>query len=302
MASGSRHSLRYIEQLVRGTTPATPAFTTLRNTGTTLGLSKETLQSEEMVSDRQVRDLRHGAYQVGGDVNFELSYGSQDDWLAAALQGTWTANVLKAGVARKYFTVERYFADILDKPYHRYLDCEINSLALSITANAMVTGSFGLLGSSLATAAAAIAGSTYPAISTTSPMDSFTGAITEGGTPIAVITEISLSLENNLEARYVVGSKASIDPSVGRSVLTGSATCYFENSTMLDKFINEVESNIVLNLAGTGTQNYQINLPRIKYTGGQPDVGGEGPITLAMPFQALYNAASASQIVITRTP
>jgi hypothetical protein len=304
MASGSRHSLRYIPELVRGTTPATPAFKTLRNTGTTLGLAKEILQSEEMVSDRQIRDVRHGTYQVGGDINFELSYGSQDDFLEAVLMGAWTGNIAKAGVLRHYFTIERYFADIAsaDKPYHRYTGCEVNSLNLAINANAMITGSFGIIGGNMTTATAIIAGATYPAVSTTSPMDSFTGTLSEGGVPIAVITEISLTLENNIEARYVVGSKASIDPSVGRSNLTGSITAYFENSLLLDKFINETESDIAFDLAGTGTQKYSFSLPRIKYTGGQPDVGGEGPITLSMPFQALYKDTDLSQIVVTRTP
>lgn len=304
MASGSRHSLRYIAEVTRGTTPATPAFKTLRHTGTTLGLSKEALQSEEMRSDRMITDVRHGAYSVGGDVNFELSYTSQDDMMEACLGGTWAINVLKAGIIRRYFTFERYFGDIasVDKPYHRFTGVEVNTMQLAVNANAMVTGAFGLIGKNMTTATAIVTGATYPVINTNSVMDSFTGSLLEGGSAIATITEIALSVENNLEARYVVGDKASIEPSIGRSNINGSITAFFENAALIDKFINETESAIVFNLAGTGTQNLQFNLPRIKYMGGQPDVAGEGPITLSMPFQALYDAASLSNIVVTRTP
>lgn len=311
MANGSRHSMRYVAETVYGQTPATPAFKMIRHTGTTLGLSKESLQSEELRDDRQIADFRHGAYQVGGDVNIELSYESFDELLEAVLLGTWEVDLpavgtdrLKAGVIRRSFTVERFFGDILtaDKPYHRFTGVELNTLSLAINANAMITGSFGVLGQNMVTATTAITGATYAPATTTSPLDSFTGTLNEAGTPIAVITEISLSIENGLEARYVVGSKQSIRPSIGRSNVTGQVTAYFENSALLDKFINETESSIVFTLPDGAGNQLTFTLPRIKYTGGQPDVDGEGPITLAMPFQALLDDATDTNIMIDRTP
>jgi len=387
MANGSRHSMRYIAESTYGTTPATPAFKPIRHTSTTLGLSKESLQSEEIRDDRQIADFRHGAYQVGGDMNIELSFASFDDLLEAVLLGTWTATkttgsatlaatvgtitrstgsfvvdgfavndivvnkgftnagnngrfrvsavvaltltltplegqtmvveaaaaarqvdslraILKAGTVRRSFTVERFFGDILtiDKPYHRFTGVEFNTLALAISANAMITGTLGVLGQNMTTDTAIVAGATYAAPTTTSPLDSFTGTLNEAGTPIAVITEIQLNVENGLEARFVVGSKASIRPSIGRSNCSGQITAYFENSLLLDKFINETESNIVFELPDGAGNKYIFTLPRIKYNGGQPDVEGEGPITLSMPFQALLNAATSTNIQIERVP
>ncbi|UYA98692.1 putative major tail structural protein [Xanthomonas phage vB_Xar_IVIA-DoCa5] len=432
MANGSRHSMRYVPEVTYGVTPANPAFKPVRHTGTTLGLSKETLQSEEIRDDRQIADFRHGAYQVGGDMNIELSFGSFDDLLEATLLGTWdiggsgtpavaasntltlgtqptagdtmtigavtytfvaavdfdaageiaigstlahtqqnirnalegddgintehptavigvfstnvatvtaktagvagnsivttetftaggnvfssgtlaggadaipgNGDVLKAGVTRRSFTIERFFGDILtvDKPYHRFTGVEFNTLALAISANAMVTGTFGVLGQNMTTDTVVIAGATYADPTTTSPLDSFTGTLNEAGTPIAVITEIQLNLENALEARFVVGSKQSIRPSIGRSNCSGTVTAYFENSALLDKFINETESSIVFELPDGAGNKYVITLPRIKYNGGQPDVEGEGPITLSMPFQALLDSVSGTNIIIER--
>lgn len=309
MANGSRHSMRYVAETVYGQTPANPAFKPIRHTGTTLGLSKESLQSEELRDDRQISDFRHGAYQVGGDINIELSFGSFDDLLEAVMLGTWEVDSpsagidrLKAGVVRRSITVERFFGDILsvDKPYHRFTGVELNTLSLAINANAMITGSFGVLGQNMTTGTAIIAGATYAAPTTTSPLDSFTGTLQEAGVPIAVITEISLSLENALEARFVVGSKQTIRPSIGRSNVTGQVTAYFENSALLDKFINETESSIVFELPDGAGNKYTFTLPRIKYTGGQPDVDGEGPITLAMPFQALLDPTTGTNLMIDR--
>lgn len=311
MANGSRHSMRIVAESAYGTTPATPAFDIIRHTGTTLGLSKESLQSEELRDDRQIADFRHGAYQVGGDINIELSYGSFDKLLEAVLCGTWQTDSpvagtdrLKAGTVRRSFTIERFFGDILtvDKPYHRFTGVEFNTMSLAINANAMITGSFGVLGQNMTTSTVIVTGATYNPATTTSPLDSFTGTLQEAGTPIAVITEIQLNVENGLEARFVVGSKQSIRPSIGRSNISGQVTAYFENSTLLDKFINETESSIVFELPDGAGNLYTVTLPRIKYTGGQPDVDGEGPITLSMPFQALLDSVTGTNIIIDRTP
>lgn len=311
MANGSRHSMRYVPEVAYGTTPATPALKPIRHTGTTLGLSKEALQSEEIRDDRQIADFRHGAYQTAGDINVELSYGSFDDLLQAVLCGTWVVDTpsagidqLKAGTVRRSFTIERYFGDMLaaQKPYHRFTGVEFNTLSLQITANAMVTATFGVVGQNFSTGQTALAGSTYPAATTTSPLDSFTGALNEAGSLIAVITEIQLNIENGLEARYVVGSKASIRPSIGRSNVSGTITAYFEDSVLLDKFINETESNIEFTLPDGAGNELKVKLPRVKYNGGQPDVQGEGPITLSMPFQALLDATTGTNIIIERNP
>lgn len=309
MADGSRHSMRFVAEASYGVTPATPAFTPIRHTGTSLGLSKEALQSEEIRNDRQIADFRHGARQVAGDMSIELSFSSFDTILEALLGGTWAVDTpsvgidqLKAGTTRRSFTVERYFGDIaaLDKPFHRYTGVEFNTMQLQVNANAMVTGTFGVVGKDMATDTAIIAGATYGTPTTTSPLDSFTGTLEEDGTTIAVITEIQLNLDNGLDPRFVVGSKTTIRPSIGRSNISGTITAYFENSLLLDKFINETESSIKFALPDGLGNELRVELPRIKYTGGQPDVQGEGPITLSMPFQALLDSATGTNIIIER--
>ena len=166
----------------------------------------------------------------------------------------------------------------------------------------MITGTVGVVGKDMTTDTAIIAGATYNSVTTTSPLDSFTGTLNEAGTPIAVITEIQLNLDNGLDPRFVVGSKTTLRPSVGRSNVSGQITAYFENSLLLDKFINETESSILFNLPDGAGNNLKFTLPRIKYNGGQPDVQGEGPITLSMPFQALLDSATSTNIIIERTP
>ena len=305
-ASGSRHSMALVAETVAGTTPATPAFTPIRQTGTTLALTKETLQSNELRQDRQIVDMRHGNKQVGGDISTELSYGGAfDTMLEAVLCGTWEedapsagTDTLKAGVVRRPFTVERHFADI--GQYLRYLGCEFNTWALEVSTNAIVTSTFSLVGRGMDDPAqTAIAGATYDQETTASPFDSFSGQINEGGSAIATVTSLSMTLENGLSPLFVVGSDTAACVSIARSNLTGSITAFFDNEALYEKFLNETESSLDFTLSD-GANAYTFSLPRVKYNSGQPDVSGEGEVTVSMDFQALRDATEESQIVILR--
>jgi len=300
IATGSRHNLSYVVEATFGTTPSSPGFTPIRHTGTTLGLSKDAVESEELREDRQVAHFRHGNKSVTGDINFELSYGGLDALLEATLCGAWATNVLKAGTTRRSYTVERHHQDI--GKYLRSTGCQFNTMSLSIAPNSMVTGSFGIIGSGFTTSGSALGSSSYSAESTTAPFDSFSGSIKEGGSAIAIITALELNIDNGMEALYVVGSADTLLPSIGKSSVTGSVTAYFENTTLLDKFVAETTSSIEFTLTDAAGNDYIVLLPKVKYNSGNPEVSGPGAITVTLDFVALYNSSDASQIKITRVP
>jgi len=301
IANGAQHSLHFIAEVTYGTTPSTPTWTPCPHTGTTLALTKDGLESEKLRGDRQIEDFRHGNKQIGGDISVELEYGALDDLLEAAFCGTWTTDVLKTGVTRRSFTFERKFADLATPEWHRYTGVEISALSMSVAPNAMVTMSFTVVGQDISLATAEIASSTYSADVGNLPFDSFTGSITEGGSTIGVVTAIDINLENGIEPMFRVGSPLTLQPSIGKSRLSGSMTTYFDSKTLYEKFINETASSIQLTLTDPDGNDYVIDIGNVKYNSGQPDVAGEGPVTIAMDFVGLYDSGDASNIVITRS-
>ncbi len=302
IATGSRHDMAYIVESTYGTTPSTPAFTPIRHTGTTLGLSKDAIQSEELREDRQIAHFRHGNKSVSGDINFELSYNTFNDLIEAVMCGTWTSDgdpeTLIAGTTARSFTVERHHEDI--GKYLRSTGCCFNSMSLSIAPNSMVTGSFGVVGKDFSIASAAITGASYAAETTTAPFDSFTGAITDGGSTIAIVTALELNIDNGLEAQYVVGDSTTLQPPLAQSNISGSITAYFEDTTLIDKFVNETSSALTFTLTDAAGNDYLFNMPNVKYNSGNPEVGGPGAVTVTLDFIALYNAGITSQLQITR--
>jgi len=301
IANGAQHSLHYIAESTYGTTPSTPTWTPLPHNATSLALTKDAIESEKLRGDRQVEDFRHGNKQIGGDITSELEYGAMDDIIEAVMCGTWTTNVLKSGSTRRSFTLERKFADLDTPEFHRYTGCEFNTMSMSISPNALVTTTFGVIGKDLSLATAEVASSTYSADVGNSPFDSFTGSITEGGSSIATVTSLEFSVENGLEALFSVGSATTNRPSIGKSRVSGTLTTYFDSKTLYEKFLNETASEIVCTLTDADGNDLQIDIPNVKYNSGQPDVSGEGAVTVTMDFVALYNTSDASQLVFTRT-
>jgi hypothetical protein len=226
-----------------------------------------------------------------------------DDAAGESVTIQTTETVLKAGTVRRSFSVLRHFTDQTVEPFHLFKGIEFNTLALAVNPTAIVSATFGTLGrEGAAPAASAPTGSTFAAATLTAPLDAFTGELKTGSTVVGEVTEFSINLENGLEVRNVVGSKLTIRPSVGRSNLTGSATVYFEDAEFLKKFINEEDTSLSIELPDGEGNSYIFTIPRFKFTGGQPDVSGQGSITLAMPFQGILDPATNSNIIVRRIP
>ena len=302
LARGSQAQTIYVAESTFGTTPSSPGFTSLPLTGNSLALGKDTFQSQTIRSDRMIEDFRHGMKNVSGDLSFEFRYSDFDAFLAAALMNDWATNDLTVGTTAKYFSIEKGFTDI--GRYHLYTGCMVNTFALSIQANSMITGTLGIIGKDLSTGAAPE--DSVPAdYSSNSPFDSFTGSIYEGGTAasneIAIVTGIDFTLDNGMTPTQIVGSDTTPEIIDGRSNLTGTLTAYFEDGSMVDKFVNETESVIQFTLQDTASNSYTFLLPAVKYGGGDPGYDGEGPVTASMNFQAIYDATSGTSFKITRS-
>lgn len=88
-ATSNRVDLAYIAEVDWGVTPATPALQEIRFTGESLDMAITTETSQEIRSDRAETDLIPVDASVSGGVQFELSYGTYDDWLAALAMSAW---------------------------------------------------------------------------------------------------------------------------------------------------------------------------------------------------------------------
>jgi hypothetical protein len=91
IAAGVFKQLAYKAESAYGTAPGQASAQQLRRITSTLDLTKETYQSNEIRTDQQMSDFRHGVRRVAGGINGELSPGTWKDFLAAILKRDFAA-------------------------------------------------------------------------------------------------------------------------------------------------------------------------------------------------------------------
>src|SRR5690606_36461361 len=129
VASEYARDIAFVAEDSVGVTPGPSPAPTMKFLRFTSGFPttvKNTFASDEVRSDGQITDMRPGTRRISGDLGFELSYGAFDDWLQAALGGTWDANVLKSGRTARSFTLEERHTDLTK--YVRSKGVAVNSM------------------------------------------------------------------------------------------------------------------------------------------------------------------------------
>lgn len=303
MASGSRHNVYFVAEAVSGTTPANPQLSVFRCTKDSLDVSIKYIESKEIRNDREKGDLTPGTQSVEGALGAELSFGSFDELIAAALCSDWVAGVVEAGVLRQSFTFISEQADFETGKYDIYRGCEINKISFKENAEGNIEIEFSVVGRTHALVDALPAGCTVLSRTTTAPMNALTGTIEEGGAASGIITEADISLENGIEPRFVVGSKFSIVPSIKSRTVSGSVSAYFEDQSLRQKYLNGTDSSLELTIVDPTDpgKKYIITEPRIKYKSAKKDVGSsDDDIIIKLDYQAQPDLTNGYSIKIER--
>ncbi|MBE7637061.1 hypothetical protein GUA87_09415 [Sneathiella sp. P13V-1] len=295
-AMQSLHKMSFVEEQEFGVQPDPANHTSLRHSGCELSLSRQTIESDEINESRQLSGLISGVGKVEGDVDFELSFGAYDTLFEGLLGGTWIADTLKTGAAFKSYTLERVFTDIGE--YQQYSGCVFNEMTLNIRPDSIISGRFSVLGKTMSRSESSAATTLTPA-TFAAPMDSFQAEIKEGGSVLGYIVGVELKLNNNAEEHYVIGADSAEDISLGKNRITGELSAYFQNSALLQKFLDKQKSSLSINLKGEGGE-YELHLPHIQFTGQEMPVKGDSAVIQTLPFTALYDETEATSLKITR--
>lgn len=296
-AQGSRSSLSYIVESTFGTTPA-GNFQNLPFTTHSLNMTKDRVSGTDINADRMSRVDRHGNRTVAGDITADLRDTDYDDFLEAAMLNTWNANVLKVGTVPKYFSIEDYAADI--DQARLFTGCSVNTLSVALAPNAMVTGTFGIVGKDMVVSATE---KTQDAATGASPFDAYSGDLEIGGSVAAIVTAMDFTLTNGFAPTFVVGDDSAPSLEVGDAVVEGSISAYFEDASLLNRFIDETETSLKVTVGDNeSTPNtMEFFFPRCKIN--SADVGVDGPTSrvIALSFVALRDETEATNLRITRT-
>ena len=300
-AQGSRSSLAYIAETSFGTTPSTPTFANLPINSHSLDLTKDRVEGNEIQADRMTRVDRHGNKQASGSIEVDLRKGDYDELLESAFFNSYATDVLKVGTTPKYFTMEDAANDIAQ--FRLFTGLAVSTASFSIAPNQMVTATFDMVGKGMTQAGTTgSTGGTPTASTTNSPFDSYSGTITDGGSGISIVTSIDFSLSNSLAPTFVVGADNAQSLEFGSAVVEGTMTVYYEDETLINKFLNETESSITVSVDDpTGSNAYTFEFPRVKYNGASVPLQNPQSRLITLPFVALYDSVEGTNLKMTRT-
>lgn len=143
-----------------------------------------------------------------------------------------------------------------------------------------------------------------------SPFDGFSiGTLQEGGSDVAVVKDVEITLDNDLDGdNYVIGG-GGIRRSLPEGIVkvSGTINALFEDLTMFNKALRFTETSLKIiwkhgTGAGTaGNESLELLIPEMKFSRETPVIEGPKGILYRGPFEAYYSdssEASAIQIIL----
>lgn len=298
-AQGSRSRLAYVVESTFGTTPGAPTMITIPYNTHSLDLTKQRVQGNEILSDRIPRVDRHGNRSAGGDIVVDLRDTDYDDFIESAFFNTFSsAGVLTIGTTPQFLSIEDGALDVSE--YRQFTGMAVSSMSVSIAPNQMVQATFSMVGKDVTQASSPL-DATPTAPSGGEPFDSYSGTISDGGGNISIVTSFQFTINNSLAPTFVVGSAATPQLEYGLAQVEGTLNVYYEDETLINKFLNEVESNVQVVVDDPASGNsYTFDFPAVKYNGASVPVQNPQSRTISLPFVGLYDATDSTNIKLTK--
>lgn len=304
MSSANRVALRYVKENTFNVTPATPNLKQLRYTSESLNKAISNIVSTEIRPDRTQADLVTVDANAAGDINFELSYGTFDDFIAAALCSTWSAasggtRVIENGVLDQFFTIQKDFNDI--GIFHNVEGCVINQLQLSMAVGQILTGTASVMAGNYTQTEIQFPGAVLvpaPAATPLNAVSDLQDIIIDDVPYNGCISELNLTINNNYRGRKCIGFLGSTDMIPGTLEISGTMNMYFSDGSIYEKFDTNTEFSYSFKLEGP-EGSYIIRVPRAKFETGEVVAGGQNTdVMFNATFRALYDASAGRMIQI----
>ncbi len=302
-ANASDTRLAVCPEAAWGTTPTTPAFQNIRFTSENLQPAKETVRSQEIRPDRNVTDEIMVGRSVSGALDFELSFGTFDDLLESLFHSEWSGDddeilVNGAGIGQSFSAERTIKLSDGSSHYSRFTGLVANSMSLSVSAGALVTGSFDMMGKFGGAGTTALTGATYTPATQSRVLNAAThfAGLTmtglSGDTPL--IQSIELNITNNLRAQRAVGSVDNVGMGAGQFEVTGTINAYFRPG-LLTAFLNHEDIGLSFTLGTAVGSSYQFTIPSLVLTGspGGNATGNDADLMSTVAFTAVMDRTAS---------
>ena len=293
-----------------GSNSTLTALKQIRYTGESINFSIENTQTAEITPTRVETDLIQTGASGEGAFEYELSYGTYDDFIEAVLCGTWTSDEVENGTTLRTFTIQKHFQDMDVPQFHNYRGCAIEGWSFSGEIGKIVSGSFNIMSFGLdpvtGITSSQIPGATFPVVSTTTPMNAVTNLnnLTVNGVPYSgCISKLSVNIKNNIRAIKCIGSLTAVDMKLGTLEVTGDMEFYYNEGSTYALFVAGTEFSFSFDLEDDAGNLYTFTFDRCKFESGEVVAGGRNSdVMFSAKWRALYDGTATRVVNILRNP
>lgn len=303
MSSTDSMVMRYaVEDVYGELASGGQALKNLVITSETLTSQFNTIESEGVLGDRQLRDLVRVGSMAQGDINAELSYAALDDILTGALCDSWLSGVIENGSDKVSFAFEKDFSDLTQ--FYAFRGCRVGGFQLNLELQQQIRAVISVMGRGGVFATSTI-GTGSPTAAPENPMiPTLTNlVIDEAGTPITDALGFSFQLDNQLRENRVLGSASLRDINLGQFRVTGTLRAYFEDRRYIDKLIADTASDFEITTQDADGNSYVWTFPRFKFTGlsGPANSGRSQDVVQELTWTAMRDPSTGITMRVERS-
>lgn len=206
---------------------------------------------------------------------------------------------IRNGVLKKSYTIEREFVD-LTNTFVSHKGMVVNSMNIAASVGSIVTGSFNFNG--MTTAYSTTTVGTGADLAATSndvfdPVDSFGTIYVDGVAFSDCVRTIDLTTTNNTRNTQCLGSLYPTNINIGTLGVTGNLEIYYNNSTMIEKFLNGTSFSLSYSFSDADGNYLVVDMPNVKLnTGTLTGISKNSDVMVSMSFTALYDATAGYAI------
>jgi hypothetical protein len=225
------------------------------------------------------------------------------------------ADRLQNGTAMQSFDLERRYTDHNPETVELFQGAVVNTLEMTLAPQAIMLAKATVLGMTASVAnptapgdysniySGAVTRLTAPD-NTVLNTSSNVGRLGRGTDPVPgpnYVLEASVVMNNNLRGQPAVGSLGYVGIGAGEFGVTGKLKTYFGDKTMLNLLLTSTESSVDFAVRDATGRAYVVDLPRLKFADGAPDVSGKNQdVSLDMPYQAIRHQTLGYTMAVYR--
>jgi hypothetical protein len=288
------------DETTYGTAPGSPAGAKLylRSFGVQAQQGQE---SSQVITGNRARPKpyltnRNIQGQLTGEINAEnLGFLLRHALGVVSTTGTGPyQHAINIGALPESFTLEVDYGSAISGSgrYIQYSGCRVNQATFSFPQAGACTFSMDVVGAQETPASSPLDATLTDTGHTT--FDAFSATIEEGGSAVADIKSVEITLNNNLDTDGFVLGGGGVRGALpeGFAVVTGRLTALFDSATLMNKTLNQTESILFIGLSrgsgsgAAGNEAIQFHVPKLVYDRHTPPVPGPAGILAELSFTA----------------